>query len=165
MDSDRTIILEKHIVDAWGLWYLEWQATKKDIIKKQAQSPKEFINKHLVAELILLDIWNSDTRTELIANNGSVATLNIPDSLKQIYKTVWEIPQKVLINMSADRGPFICQSQSLNLFIADPSYSKLTSMHFYAWKQGLKTGCYYLRTKGASAPQQFTIEPCSMCTA
>ena len=123
------------------------------------------INKHLVAELILLDKWNSDTRTELIANNGSVATLNIPDSLKQIYKTVWEIPQKVLINMSADRGPFICQSQSLNLFIADPSYSKLTSMHFYAWKQGLKTGCYYLRTKGASAPQQFTIEPCSMCTA
>jgi ribonucleoside-diphosphate reductase alpha chain len=123
------------------------------------------INKHLIAELTNLDLWNTDMRANLIANNGSVSSLNIPTNLKEIYKTVWEIPQKTLIDMSADRAPFICQSQSLNLFVGAPNYAKLTSMHFYAWKKGLKTGCYYLRTKGASAPQQFTVEPCSMCTA
>ena len=85
--------------------------------------------------------------------------------MKNIYKTVWEIPQKVLIDMSRDRAPFICQSQSLNLFIAEPTYSKITSMHFYAWKQGLKTGCYYLRTKGIATAQKFTVEPCLTCSS
>jgi ribonucleotide reductase alpha subunit len=87
--------------------------------------------------------------------------------LRDLYKTAWEIPMKTLINLAADRAPFICQSQSLNLFIAEPSYSKLSSMHVYAWKKGLKTGCYYLRTKGAAKAQQFTVEPpaCVTCSA
>jgi ribonucleoside-diphosphate reductase alpha chain len=117
------------------------------------------INKHLVADIINLGKWNSDVRTALISDNGSVANLDLPEDLKQIYKTVWEIPQKVLIKMSADRAPFICQSQSLNLFVADPTYAKLTSMHFYAWEKGLKTGIYYLRRKAKHQAQQFTIDP------
>jgi ribonucleoside-diphosphate reductase alpha chain len=101
-----------------------------------------------------------------MADNGSVQSIAaIPADIKEIYRTVWEIPQKTLINMSAARAPFVCQSQSLNLFIAEPTYSKLTSMHMYAWKCGLKTGCYYLRTKGASSAQKFTVEPCLSCSA
>jgi ribonucleotide reductase alpha subunit len=83
----------------------------------------------------------------------------IPEDVQRRYKTSWEIPQKVLIDMAAARGAFICQSQSLNLFIADPNYAKLTSMHFYAWKKGLKSGCYYLRTKAPVAAQKFTVDP------
>jgi ribonucleoside-diphosphate reductase alpha chain len=110
--------------------------------------------------------WNSDIRSQIIANNGSIQSiLEIPSELRELYRTSWEIPMKTLINLAADRAPFICQSQSLNLFVAEPSYSKLSSMHMYAWKKGLKTGGYYLRTKGAAKAQQFTVEPCVSCSA
>jgi len=122
------------------------------------------INKYLVNDLIKLGLWTSEVRTEIIANNGSVQTVtSIPSELRELYKTAWEIPQKTLINMARDRAPFICQSQSLNLFLAEPTYAKISSMHMYAWKQGLKTGCYYLRTKGASTAQKFTVEPPTSC--
>jgi ribonucleotide reductase alpha subunit len=124
------------------------------------------INKYLVKDLVERNMWTSDIRTKIIANNGSIQSLSeIPSELKLIYKTVWEIPQKCLLDLSGDRAPFICQSQSLNLFVNEPSYAKLTSMHFYAWKLGLKTGCYYLRTKGVAKAQQFTIEPCLTCSS
>jgi ribonucleoside-diphosphate reductase alpha chain len=124
------------------------------------------VNKYLVEDLIKLRLWNSWTREQIMNNNGSIQNIEeIPDDLKELYKTAWEIPQKTLINMSRDRAPFICQSQSLNLFLAEPTYSKISSMHMYAWKQGLKTGCYYLRTKGAATAQKFTIEPCLTCTS
>jgi ribonucleoside-diphosphate reductase alpha chain len=117
------------------------------------------INKYLVKELINLGLWNDAMKQSIIVNNGSVQNLDLPADLKARYKTSWEIPQKVLIDMAAARGAFICQSQSLNLFMADPNYAKLTSMHFYAWKKGLKTGCYYLRTKAPVAAQKFTVDP------
>ncbi len=126
------------------------------------------VNKYLVSDLIERGLWTSDVRTQIIANNGSVQTIaEIPADLRELYKTAWEIPMKTIINMAADRAPFICQSQSLNLFIAEPSYSKISSMHMYAWKKGLKTGCYYLRTKAAAKAQQFTVEPpaCVSCSA
>jgi len=125
------------------------------------------INKYLVADLVERNMWTTEVRSSIIANNGSIQTLTeIPSELRELYKTAWEIPQKTLIDMSRARAPFICQSQSLNLFLAEPTYAKISSMHFYAWKQGLKTGCYYLRTKGAAAPQKFTIEPtCQVCSA
>jgi len=128
------------------------------------------VNKYLVQTLVDLKLWTPDIRTQIIANNGSVQDIaEIPAEIKELYKTVWEIPQKVLIDMSADRAPFICQSQSLNLFLAEPSYAKVTSMHFYAWKKGLKTGCYYLRTKAASSAQKFTVDPttkdCLTCSS
>ena len=125
------------------------------------------INKYLVADLVDRNMWTSEVRSSIIANNGSIQSLTeIPGELRELYKTAWEIPQKTLIDMSRARAPFICQSQSLNLFLAEPTYAKISSMHFYAWKQGLKTGCYYLRTKGAATPQKFTIEPtCQVCSA
>jgi len=129
------------------------------------------INKYLVSDLVKMGLWTSEVRTLIIENNGSVQGLpEIPKELRDLYKTSWEIPQKVLIDMSRARAPFICQSQSLNLFLQEPSYSKISSMHFYAWKQGLKTGCYYLRTKGAATAQKFTVEPtcppsCLTCSA
>jgi ribonucleoside-diphosphate reductase alpha chain len=124
------------------------------------------VNKYLVNDLVKLGLWTSEIRSSIIANNGSIQDLReLPDELRELYKTAWEIPQKTLINMSRDRAPFICQSQSLNLFLAEPTYSKISSMHMYAWKQGLKTGCYYLRTKGAATAQKFTIEPCLTCTS
>ncbi len=118
------------------------------------------INKHLVAALIDRGIWSTEVKDAIIANNGSVAGLPmIPADLQAIYKTVWEIKQKTLIDMAADRGPYVCQSQSLNLFIGDADYRKLTSMHFYAWRRGLKTGIYYLRTRAVASAQKFTVEP------
>ena len=125
------------------------------------------VNKYLVEDLVNLGLWTAEVRTEIIANNGSVQTMNLPAELRELYKTVWEIPMKTLINMARDRAPFICQSQSLNLFLSEPTASKVSSMHFYAWKQGLKTGCYYLRTKAAAKAQQFTVEPsnCLTCSA
>lgn len=123
------------------------------------------VNKFLVDDLTKLGLWTSDIRTQIIANNGSIQAIpEIPDSLKAVYKTVWEIPQKTLIDMAADRAPFICQSQSLNLFLAEPTYAKISSMHMYAWKKGLKTGCYYLRTKAVASAQKFTVEPPSCLT-
>jgi len=126
------------------------------------------VNKYLVEDLIRVGLWNSDIRSQIIANNGSIQTIaGIPSEIRELYKTSWEIPMKTIINFAADRAPFICQSQSLNLFVAEPTYSKISSMHFYAWKKGLKTGCYYLRTKAAAKAQQFTVEPpsCVTCTA
>jgi len=126
------------------------------------------VNKYLVEDLIKEGLWTADVRAQIIANNGSVQGIpEIPDTIRELYKTSWEIPMKTVINMAADRAPFICQSQSLNLFVAEPTYSKISSMHFYAWKKGLKTGCYYLRTKAAASAQKFTVEPpqCITCTA
>ena len=123
------------------------------------------VNKYLVEDLVKLGLWNTEIRTQIMANSGSVQNIReIPDDLRELYRTVWEIPMKTVINLAADRAPFICQSQSLNLFVAEPSYSKISSMHFYAWKKGLKTGCYYLRTKAVAKAQQFTVEPPSCLT-
>ena len=122
----------------------------------------EFIvlNKHLMNELLELGLWNEGLKQEIIARNGSVQGIAaIPEEIQNRYKTTWELKQRILIDMAAARGAFICQSQSLNLFVADPNYAKLTSMHFYAWKKGLKTGCYYLRTKAPVAAQKFTVDP------
>jgi ribonucleotide reductase alpha subunit len=113
-----------------------------------------------VAELIRLGLWSTELKDRIVAKGGSVQGLaEIPADIQMLYKTVWELKQKTLIDLAADRGAYICQSQSLNLFVADPDYSKLTSMHFYAWQRGLKTGIYYLRTKPPVAPQQVTIDP------
>ena len=117
------------------------------------------VNKHLLKDLVNLGLWNNDMKNKIIANNGSVQNIKeVPAHIKELYKTVWEIKQRNLIDMAADRGAFICQSQSLNLFVDTPTVAKLTSMHFYAWKKGLKTGMYYLRTQAATQAVQFTIE-------
>ena len=118
------------------------------------------VNKYLIEDLIKLNLWSENMKNEIIKNNGSVQNIDkIPDNLKAIYKTVWEIGNKTLINMAAQRGKYICQSQSLNLFLDKPDFQKLSSMHFYSWSKGLKTGIYYLRTKPVAQAQQFTIEP------
>ncbi len=118
------------------------------------------VNKYLLKELMDLGIWSETLKQQIVARNGSIQGLaEIPADIQQRYKTTWEIKQRFLIDMAAARGAFICQSQSLNLFLADPNYAKLTSMHFHAWKKGLKTGCYYLRTKAPVAAQKFTIDP------
>ena len=105
-------------------------------------------------------LWNEMMKQQIIARNGSVQGIDqIPESIQKLYKTSWELKQKILIDMAAKRGAFICQSQSMNLFVAEPNYAKLTSMHFYAWKQGLKTGMYYLRTRAPVMAQKFTIDP------
>jgi len=117
------------------------------------------VNKHLLKDLVELNLWNDDMKNRIILHNGSIQDIEeIPAPIKEIYKTVWEIKQRTLIDMAADRGAYICQSQSLNLFVETPSAGKLTSMHFYAWKSGLKTGMYYLRTQAASQAVQFTVE-------
>ena len=136
------------------------------------------VNKYLMRELIQLGYWNEQIKNNIITNKGSIQQLTIlPQHIRNKYKIVWEIPMKHLIDMAADRGPYICQSQSLNLWMEDPVYNKLTSMHFYAWEKGLKTGIYYLRRKAKHQAQQFTIEPetkenveeqeeiCEMCSA
>jgi ribonucleoside-diphosphate reductase alpha subunit len=137
----------------------------------------EFIltNKYLMSDLLKLDLWNDKIKNNIIANNGSVQHIEtIPQEIRDKYKTVWELPMKHLIDMSADRGAFICQSQSLNLWLEDPNYNTLTSMHFYSWSKGLKTGIYYLRRRARHQAQKFTIEPerkqsaggeCEMCGA
>lgn len=128
-------------------------------------------NKHLMRELVELNLWSRDLKDNIIANQGSIQHVDgIPDHIKAKYKTVWEIPMRHLIDMAADRGAFVCQSQSLNLWMEDPDYRTLTSMHFHSWKKGLKTGIYYLRRKPKHQPQQFTIAPeeepaCAMCSA
>ncbi len=117
------------------------------------------VNKHLLLDLVQLGLWNDDMKNEIIKANGSIQGIeSIPDNIKALYKTVWEIKMKDIIDMSADRGHFIDQSQSLNLFIEQPNIGKITSMHFYAWEKGLKTGMYYLRTKAATQAIQFTVQ-------
>jgi len=118
------------------------------------------VNKYLMKDLMKIDMWNDKIKNNIIANNGSIQHIDIiPHELKEKYKTVWEIPMRGLIDMAADRGAFICQSQSLNLWLEEPNYSNLTSMHFYSWSKGLKTGIYYLRRRARHQAQQFTIEP------
>jgi ribonucleoside-diphosphate reductase alpha chain len=118
------------------------------------------VNKYLLNELMELNLWDENLKQQLIINNGSVQNIMaIPEEIRDRYKTVYEMSQKTLIDMAAARGAFICQSQSLNLFVAEANYAKLTSMHFYAWKKGLKTGCYYLRTKAPVMAQKFTVDP------
>lgn len=136
------------------------------------------VNKYLMNELIQMGLWNEQIKNNIIANKGSIQQLTfLPEALRNKYKIVWEIPMKHVIDMAADRGAFICQSQSMNLWVEDPTYNTLTSMHFYSWKKGLKTGIYYLRRKAKHQAQQFTIEPearedigkedeiCEMCSA
>ena len=118
------------------------------------------VNKYLMKELIELGHWNEQIKNNIIANKGSIQQITfLPEHIRNKYKIVWEIPMKHIIDMAADRGAFICQSQSMNLWVEDPTYNTLTSMHFYSWKKGLKTGIYYLRRKGKHQAQQFTIEP------
>lgn len=117
------------------------------------------VNKHLLKDLVKLGLWNDKMKNKLIEANGSVQNIpEIPQHVKDLYRTVWEIKQKTLMDMAADRGAYICQSQSFNVHIQDPNFGKLTSMHFYAWKKGLKTGMYYLRTKAAADAIKFTVE-------
>lgn len=119
----------------------------------------QVVNPHLLRDLTERDLWDEDMKNEIVANNGSIQNIgHIPDELKALYKTVWEIPQKIILKMAADRGAFIDQSQSLNVHMAKPSMDKLTSMHFYGWNMGLKTGMYYLRTKPAVNAVQFTVD-------
>ncbi len=116
------------------------------------------VNKHLLNDLIRLGYWNEEMREALMASNGSVQHIEgLPDEIKDLYKTTWEISMKAIIDMAADRGAYICQSQSMNLFVESPNFAKLSSMHFYAWKKGLKTGMYYLRSKAAVDPIKFTL--------
>jgi len=117
------------------------------------------VNRYLVNDLIALNLWNDQMRNEIIANNGSIQNISsIPEEIKGLYKVIWEIKQKAVIDMSAGRGPYIDQGQSLNVFMEDPNFGKLSSMHFYAWKSGLKTGMYYLRTRAAVNAVQFTVK-------
>ena len=117
------------------------------------------VNKHLLRDLVKLGIWNDSLKNKLMASNGSVQNIDeIPDNIKELYKTAWEISQKVIVDMAADRGVFIDQSQSLNIFMENANFAKLTSMHFYGWKAGLKTGMYYLRTKSATDAIKFTLD-------
>ena len=117
------------------------------------------VNKHLLRDLTKLGLWDDDMKNRLIAANGSIQNINeIPENLKVLYRTAWEIPQRAILDMAADRGAYICQSQSLNIFMENVNNSKLTSMHFYAWKKGLKTGMYYLRTKAATDAIKFTVD-------
>ncbi|AAA60806.1 ribonucleotide reductase large subunit [Variola virus] len=118
----------------------------------------QVVNPHLLRVLTERKLWNDEIKNRIMVDGGSIQNTNLPEDIKRVYKTIWEIPQKTIIKMAADRGAFIDQSQSMNIHIADPSYSKLTSMHFYGWSLGLKTGMYYLRTKPASAPIQFTLD-------
>jgi ribonucleoside-diphosphate reductase alpha chain len=116
------------------------------------------VNKHLLRDLVDLGIWNEQLKDKIISANGSIQQIvEIPDNIKELYKTVWEIRQRTIIDMAADRGAYICQSQSLNIFMESANMAKLTSMHFYAWKKGLKTGMYYLRSKAAADAIKFTV--------
>lgn len=154
-----------------------------NIFKRKTLSG-EFIvvNKYLIQDLIGLGLWGNDMKDRILLHDGSIQYIDeIPKELKDLYKTVWEVKQKTLIDMSADRGAFICQSQSLNIYMEDPDFKKLSSMHFYGWSKGLKTGSYYIRTKPKAKTQQFTIDPdfakkqqkkivctdeiCTMCSA
>merc|ERR550532_2142727 len=119
----------------------------------------QVVNQHLLRDLTELDLWDDEMKNKLIASNGSIQGIEeIPEDIKNLYKTVWEISQKTVLKMAADRGAFIDQSQSLNVHIAEPNFAKLSSMHFYGWQSGLKTGMYYLRTKAAASAIQFTVD-------
>merc|ERR1712066_411509 len=116
------------------------------------------VNRHLLRDLVKRKLWNEDLRMQLIAHNGSVQHLDLPADLRELYKTVWEIKQRIVLDMAADRGAYIDQSQSLNIHMVDATTAKLSSMHFHGWQLGLKTGIYYLRTKAAVDAIKFTVE-------
>merc|ERR1712045_406603 len=116
------------------------------------------VNRHLLQDLIERGLWTEDLRMQLIAHNGSVQNLDLPADLRELYKTVWEIKQRIVLDMAADRGAYIDQSQSLNIHMIDATTSKLSSMDFHGWQLGLKTGMYYLRTKAAADAIKFTVE-------
>ena len=118
----------------------------------------QIVNSHMLRDFIDLGIWSDDLKTAIVSNQGSIQDIDgIPQDLKALYKTVWEIPQKKIIDLAVDRAPFIDQSQSLNLYMKEPNFGKITSMHFHAWSSGLKTGMYYLRTRPAADPIKFTV--------
>merc|ERR1712165_448309 len=116
------------------------------------------VNRHLLRDLVTRKLWTEDLRMQLIAHNGSVQNLDLPADLRELYKTVWEIKQRIVLDMAADRGAYIDQSQSLNIHMVDATTSKLSSMHFHGWQLGLKTGMYYIRTKAAADAIKFTVE-------
>jgi ribonucleoside-diphosphate reductase alpha chain len=117
------------------------------------------VNKYLLKDLVDLGLWNNEMKQRIMSHNGSIQNIpEIPENLKALYKTIWEIKQRDIIDMAADRGAYICQSQSLNIFMETPNFAKMSSMHFYAWKKGLKTGMYYLRTKSAADAIKFTVD-------
>jgi ribonucleoside-diphosphate reductase alpha chain len=117
------------------------------------------VNKHLVNDLIEVGLWNEDMKNEIVRHSGSVQEITkIPEDIRSRYRTVWEMSMRPIIDQAADRGAYICQSQSMNLFIASPNVGAVNSMHFYAWEKGLKTGMYYLRSKPASAAKAITVE-------
>lgn len=133
--------------------------TSNIYVRRVLSGEFQVVNHHLLRDLTESGLWNEEMKNDLLAHNGSIQNINgIPSDIKALYKTVWEISQRTVIQMAADRGAFIDQSQSLNIHIAEPSYGKLTSMHFHAWKLGLKTGMYYLRTKPAASAIQFTVD-------
>ncbi len=118
------------------------------------------INKHLVKDLMKLGLWNAEMKNKIIAQNGSVQAIReIPAEIRELYKTVWEIKQRVLIQQSIDRSPFVCQMSSMNLFFEEPSVNVLSSALMFGWRNGLKTGCYYIRSRPKVQAQQFTIDP------
>ena len=123
------------------------------------------VNRYLVADLLDRGLWTPALKDAILSRDGSVQDVDLPDDLKALYKTAWELSMKAVIDMAADRGPYVCQTQSMNLFVAAPNYKKLTSMHFYAWRKGLKTGQYYLRSKPAARAIQVTVAPeCVACS-
>mgnify|MGYP001974357234 CR=1 FL=1 len=126
----------------------------------------KIVNKYLERDCRKRGLWDEKLRDQIIKNRGSVQNTTLPNDLKRVYKTVWELSQKSIIDLSRGRAPFVCQSQSLNLYLSSPNAAQLTSMHFYAWNSGLKTGCYYLRTQPKANAVAFTVEnECLNCSA
>lgn len=124
------------------------------------------VNKYLVRDLIGRGLWTKDLKNAILARDGSVQEVpGMPDDLKTLYKTAWELSMKAVIDMAADRGAYVCQTQSLNLFVGEPTFKKLSSMHFYGWKKGLKTLVYYLRTRPAARAVQVTVPDCLACSS
>lgn len=123
------------------------------------------VNRHLVDDLLRRGLWNKRIKDAIVARDGSVQGIpEVPEDLQLLYKTSWELSMVTIIDRAADRGPYVCQSQSMNLFVAQPTFRRLSSMHFYAWEKGLKTGVYYLRSKPAAQAVQITVEPCVACS-
>ena len=133
-------------------------ATSNLYARKTLAGTFTVINRYLVADLERLGLWNESMKNQILADNGSIQRIDsIPGDLKQLYRTVWEIRQRVIIDMAADRAPFIDQSQSMNIYMGEPTFAQLTSCHFYAWQKGLKTACYYLKTNPAMDPTKVGI--------
>jgi ribonucleoside-diphosphate reductase alpha chain len=137
------------------------EAITSNIFQRQTLAGEfTIINKHLIEDLLKLGLWTPDMKDKILTAGGSIQNINeIPDSIKILYKTVWEIKQRIVIDQSADRGPYVCQSQSLNIYLEDPDFGKLTNVHFYGWKKGLKTGMYYLRSRPRAKMSAYSIEP------